>query len=446
MSVLVNAVIVLGFQVSPALGQTPTEESWFGLDETSPVAQDSADWRFDWGLRGGGGFFNFRNSLFSDVPPGQPDDLADEWFEGFIKGWTSFERDLGGGEFFGEVSYAVAANGRHTAQLVGGDANSSDLDALYLGWRRGRPATGRFEIRAGRTPYVHAQQFLLADGYQDGGSRGGYWSNARTAWAPGVVTRYARDPWEIEAFWLGRDERPEADTDTDVGGVDLAWRSRGQVLELGAAWLTLAANARAPQRDGAEVFNLRAYWKPVELPLVVSSEWVHQSNGLALDAQAAYLQADWTFEETAWQWNLTYRYAWFEGDDPQTPANENYDPLFPGFLDWGTWWQGEIAGEYFLSNSNLSTHMLKLRIQPLPSLTTGWVWFDYTVHRPGSFEGGITSDALGTEIDWYLDYQFNEFMSISVVLAETDPGPAAEQAFDRTSNLRIAFAYLNFRY
>ena len=24
-----------------------------------------------------------------------------------------------------------------------------------------------------------------------------------------------------------------------------------------------------------------------------------------------------------------------------------------GFSDWGTWWQGEIAGEYFLSNSNL---------------------------------------------------------------------------------------------
>ena len=32
--------------------------------------------------------------------------------------------------------------------------------------------------------------------------------------------------------------------------------------------------------------------------------------------------------------------------DPATPAKESFDPLMPGFHDWGTWWQGEIAGEY----------------------------------------------------------------------------------------------------
>ena len=32
-----------------------------------------------------------------------------------------------------------------------------------------------------------------------------------------------------------------------------------------------------------------------------------------------------------------------------TPKNEAFDPLFLGFNDWGTWWQGEIAGEFLLS-------------------------------------------------------------------------------------------------
>jgi hypothetical protein len=38
--------------------------------------------------------------------------------------------------------------------------------------------------------------------------------------------------------------------------------------------------------------------------------------------------------------------AFFQGDDPDTASNEAFEPLFPGFYDWGTWWQGEIAGEY----------------------------------------------------------------------------------------------------
>jgi hypothetical protein len=31
-----------------------------------------------------------------------------------------------------------------------------------------------------------------------------------------------------------------------------------------------------------------------------------------------------------------YRYAFFEGDDPATPTDENFDMLLPGFYDWGT--------------------------------------------------------------------------------------------------------------
>ena len=46
------------------------------------------------------------------------------------------------------------------------------------------------------------------------------------------------------------------------------------------------------------------------------------------------------------------------------PANEAFDPLFLGFYDWGTWWQGEIAGEYFLSNSNLISHQVRAHVAP----------------------------------------------------------------------------------
>ena len=72
------------------------------------------------------------------------------------------------------------------------------------------------------------------------------------------------------------------------------------------------------------------------------------------------LQGAYEFTDVSWKPKLTYRYAFFQGDDPDTPANEAFDPLFLGFYDWGTWWQGEIAGEYFLSNSNLKSHLVRV--------------------------------------------------------------------------------------
>jgi len=37
------------------------------------------------------------------------------------------------------------------------------------------------------------------------------------------------------------------------------------------------------------------------------------------------------------------------------PEDENSDPLLLGFYDWGSRWQGEIAGGYFISNSTLKS-------------------------------------------------------------------------------------------
>ena len=39
--------------------------------------------------------------------------------------------------------------------------------------------------------------------------------------------------------------------------------------------------------------------------------------------------------DVAWKPKLSYRYAFFQGDDPETATNEAFDPLFLGFYDWG---------------------------------------------------------------------------------------------------------------
>ena len=98
---------------------------------------------------------------------------------------------------------------------------------------------------------------------------------------------------------------------------------------------------------------------------------------------------------------ISYRYAIFEGDDAGTAANEAFDGLFTGFYDWGAWWQGEIAGEYFVSNSNLISHQLRVHVTPRGDIATGLMLYDFQADEPAS--SGVTSDDVARELDWYMD-------------------------------------------
>jgi hypothetical protein len=75
-------------------------------------------------------------------------------------------------------------------------------------------------------------------------------------------------------------------------------------------------------------------------------------------------QVSYALTNVSWVPRLFYRYAFFEGDKLGTAKSEAFDPLFGGFHDWGTWWQGEIAGNYLLSNSNLISHELRVHLTP----------------------------------------------------------------------------------
>jgi len=81
---------------------------------------------------------------------------------------------------------------------------------------------------------------------------------------------------------------------------------------------------------------------------------------------------------------------------------------FLGFSDWGTCWQGEIAGEYFLSNSNLISHQVRVRATP------------------------------------YTDWTINDNFTLSVVGGGADPGDVVRQVCGRTGNFAPGLLYLTY--
>jgi hypothetical protein len=148
----------------------------------------------------------------------------------------------------------------------------------------------------------------------------------------------------------------------------------------------------------------------------------------------------------SWKPKLSYRYAYFEGDDPTTAKSESFDSLLPGFYDWGTWWQGEIAGEYFLSNSNLISHEVRLHTTPSESLGAGLIGFVFQLDKPDSFTQGVTSKNVGNELDAYADWKLNGNFTLSFVAAYANPGEALAQGYQRTKNFTYGMVYVAYSY
>ena len=409
-------------------------------------------WQWTFNLDAGLGAFGFHNSLYTNVKPDPSGDLSDDWVESFVKPALSARVATGKSEFFGKIS-AVGERtfGAPPSSLVGSEASSYQVEDLYVGWRSGTAlgiGENALELTFGRAQYRVGHGFLLWDGGGEGGSRGGFWSNARKVWELAGIARFKPKNHTLEAFYVDRDEVPESETGTRLWGANYEL-ALGEATTLGATYLKFYADtAASPSRDGLNVYNVRAFTAPLRaLPgLAFELEYALEDNGDLRNSMAWTAQAGYELSQVAWTPRLSYRLAFFEGDDPATTADEGFDALLPGFYDWGTWWQGEIAGEYFLANSNLLSHQVRLHLTPSESVSGGLIGYSFRLDQPESFGPGVTSKDVAVELDAYLDWSVNSNFLVSFVAALANPGEAATQGYGRTDNFAYGMIYVAYSY
>ena len=65
----------------------------------------------------------------------------------------------------------------------------------------------------------------LFDGAAEGGSRGGYWTNARKAFEFAAIGRFKPGPHTVEVFYLDKDELEEADSGSRLWGANYEFSS-----------------------------------------------------------------------------------------------------------------------------------------------------------------------------------------------------------------------------
>jgi hypothetical protein len=81
-------------------------------------------------------------------------------------------------------------------------------------------------------------------------------------------------------------------------------------------------------------------------------------------AAAWYVEPGYKFSVLPWTPQLNLRYAHFSGDpNPNDRLKQSYDPLFTtgGDRGFGSWFLGEIFGQYISPNSNLDVAMSNSR-------------------------------------------------------------------------------------
>jgi hypothetical protein len=434
----------------PLRAQDPPQEKPAETDERPTGLPSPIAWRFN--LDAGWGTFGFANSLFNNPKEGVEENLSDQWFEGYVKPALSATYTLtSSSQIYGKLSAVGERTYGSVPEAFGQDISSFYPEDLSIGWRSGQSlAIGEnaVEVSLGRVRYRLGHGFLLFDGAAEGGSRGGYWTNARQAFQLGALGRFKPGRHTVEGFYLDKDELEEHDTGSRLWGTNYEF-GVNEANTFGATFMRWFAHEDLmPGRNGLNVFNVRAYTAPLRAVNNLSFEFEYASerNGAALNSNAWTAQGAYELGEVAWQPTFTYRYAFFQGDDPDTPEDEAFDPLFLGFYDWGYWWQGEIAGEYFLSNSNLVSHLVRAHVTPSEAVSGGLLVYRFTLDQPGSYGPHVTATNVAFETDVYMDWKVNQNFTISVVAAYADPEEAVKQATGRTKNFAYGMVYVAYSY
>ena len=350
------------------------------------------------------------------------------WWETFvhpgIEGTYSLEN---GSSLYGRVSGVFAStNGTDAAgsNLRWGNVTATRFEDAFAGWRSGDlfASLGKdfLDVSVGRQQYVAGNGFLFFNESSNGSNRGGNWLGERRAAKFSGIVKLKSGNWKSDLVYFEADDDPN--TNTRLGGITLDYTFGEAIGGIGGGIYTLASDLNT--RDSMNVFDIRFSLFPFEAleaadtlrPVKIEGEYVHEDNGSLVNDSGWYLSAGYQWAQVPWKPALTYRYASF---------SKNYDPLFYGFYDWGYWYQGEVLGEYVLSNSNLDSHMLKLSVKPLESVSANLFYYKFKVHDANA--AGLDSDDFADEWNLTVDWMATEHVTISAVAAYVSPDKAARQ-------------------
>ena len=408
-------------------------------------------------LKAEGGYFDSSNAWFGN-DNGNIGESTNSWYEWVVhpgvEGSYHFEDS---GEVYGRFSFVngntqdIDAAGSNVGRGDDGDTSHTAVENAYLGWRSGDlfSSLGKdfLDVSFGMQQYVVGNGFLFYSQSSNGQGRGAYWSGERKAAEYAGIAKVNYGQFNGNLVYFKANDNPQSDT--KVGGVTLDY-SLGDFGSVGGGYYNVDSDIQT--RDGMDVYDLRFQTTPFKAfnapdilnPIKFDGEYVYEDNGDELNAAAWYLSAGYGWDKVMWKPTLTYRYAAFEGDNPNSSKSQDFDPLFYGFYDWGYWYQGEILGEYVLLNSNLNSHMVRLSADPLDSVHLNLFYYKFKLDNADGF--GVQSSDFADEWNLTVDWTANDSFAVSLVGAYAKPDDGAKEAYGDNDDWMYGMAYVTYSF
>ena len=408
-------------------------------DEPAPEPTE-----FEWAFAGeaiGAGFLN-ADSWFGESEALLGGD-TDQWFEFGVEPKLSFRLPLGEGTVFGALSVVgTYTMGDDASGLtIGVAAGDVTLEQAHVGWRVADPFDfmdgETFEVIVGNQDLLIGSGMLIADGASDGGERGGWYLSVRKAFHEALVLRLRSEDLLLEAFSLKNHPRAGG-VEGQVVGIN-AEHGFGDSMRIGGT--VMDVDTDIPGSDSLAVVSGRFDLAP-ERGFGVSAEYAIEDSD-QIEATGYFAQLSYG-TDLAWTPRFSYRYAAFSGDDPLTTTDERFREIAYGYTEYGSWFQGEITGDYPLGNGNLQSHMLRLKAAPAEGYTLSVIYYQFTLEHPASLGGGVTSDDWGEELDLTLDVELSDQWYLIGVIGVLDPGDTAVQWTGGDSTWLYSMLYLSY--
>lgn len=387
------------------------------------------------------------------------------WMEGFgsvgVYGITKLIPKINL-HLYGGVNYLVsfsAGNELFTnrARIYG------DVEEAFVGFiGGGRTAAGnvyRYNTLYGRKQFTLGDGWLIINTSMNGDNRAALQLNPRWASKHVFQTGFMWNRMFIQGFRLQANELPTLSSATTLTGLNFEYGNKDRAL-LGASFVQ-AVNSRfkyympdgeVHSRDGLQVFNLRLFQNAPQGKngLFFKLEGGYERNkNFDMSAWAYYGELGWSFARTKGSPSVSYRYAYFSGDDPDSRSFNRWDALYTGG-NGEQWVQGSNMYK-IVQNSNEISHRLQAIYRPMRKVQlVGQIWLFYAAQKVNL--GGnpalsmLKSKSYGSEYNLTLKYFHSRSWYFHFNAAYTLPGSAIRDNIPDTRNWLCLMAFARYSF
>lgn len=313
----------------------------------------------------------------------------------------------------------------------------------------GRDAKGHgytYNITYGRKQFVLGDGWLIVNTSMNGYNRASLQLNPRWAGKELISGSISWNKILLQGFRLRPNELDILDSRTIINGLNLQLSNNENGI-LAFSFLQVPRSdfryylpdGTVQTRSGLQVYNLRLFKNTGQKGgLFFKAEGGYQRNAhFDMSAWAYYGELGWNFAKAKGRPALSYRYASFGGDDPDSKSYNRWDALYTGG-NGEQWVQGSNMYK-IVQNSNEISHRLQAVYSPLTKMQlVGQAWIFYAPQKNNI--GGnpalstLESNYYGTEFNLTVKYFHSRNWYFHLNTAYTLPGAAIRDNVPDTKN------------